>query len=420
MKTSRHWLITLNNPPEYDNFGPFEGEMYCVYQLEQGSSGTPHIQAVVGFKTNLNLGSVKKTVGREAHAEPCIDVAKSIMYCCKEKSRHPNFGVPRVRGILPDIDRMVCATRDPNLIKLLVDSRGSVNNQETVNTPISQVTTNRLAEMGRLKKLVIEGRELYEIYELEYEIAHRHDRYLKALIKSKASGGLESTLKNEVRPLPLTLLTGDPGAGKSTFVQFFCGFFKLKCYVKPDNEKWFDGYNSQEVICFEEYQDRPGTIPVINSLADGTHSKVQIKGSYRSVDKLEHIFVCTNKDSKEVFDAKGPTVKVAAWRRVTTCIVFKRVGPKFYARLEMKIGSEDNAISIYSANLFYEANGARKAVVDLLYLYIVGRVGPEKAYEYGKSIKEFAASKGINWAESVEVSSETSSDYFVRSLSDFQ
>lgn len=54
--TNRRWTFTLNNPgageePEAvkAKFGTGKGYRYLVFQLEQGASGTPHYQGLIGW-----------------------------------------------------------------------------------------------------------------------------------------------------------------------------------------------------------------------------------------------------------------------------------------------------------------------------------------------------------------------------------
>lgn len=82
-----HWCFTINNPVEADTIEPTDDVRYCVYQLEQGESGTPHIQGYVEFKKKMTLAAVKRWVPR-AHLEPRRGSREAAReYCMKEEGQ---------------------------------------------------------------------------------------------------------------------------------------------------------------------------------------------------------------------------------------------------------------------------------------------------------------------------------------------
>lgn len=88
-KPSRAWVFTLNNPE--DNQVPSlwraSGVVYCVWQLERGENGTPHLQGYVVCGKAMRLSALKR-FAPSAHWEPrkgSHEQAKA--YCEKDESR---------------------------------------------------------------------------------------------------------------------------------------------------------------------------------------------------------------------------------------------------------------------------------------------------------------------------------------------
>nr|WAE42700.1 MAG: replication associated protein [Cressdnaviricota sp.] len=84
-----NWCFTLNN---YHPGSPltFSNDVKgCVWQAEQGSLGTPHLQGYIQFKKKMSLLQVKKVVGLEsAHWENRKGSHKqALQYCIKEDTR---------------------------------------------------------------------------------------------------------------------------------------------------------------------------------------------------------------------------------------------------------------------------------------------------------------------------------------------
>lgn len=87
----KHWVFTLNNPGPDDQGGmwlfPYE---YAVLGMEIcPTTGTPHIQGYVIFKTKYRLTQLKKhsPQGQRAHWEPQSQYstpAQAADYCMKE------------------------------------------------------------------------------------------------------------------------------------------------------------------------------------------------------------------------------------------------------------------------------------------------------------------------------------------------
>jgi hypothetical protein len=84
---SRGWMITINNFESNDesNIKNIEPDKY-IYQIEEGTNGTPHIQGFLYFKNVIEFSCIKRWFPR-AHIEKANNNKDSILYCSKLESR---------------------------------------------------------------------------------------------------------------------------------------------------------------------------------------------------------------------------------------------------------------------------------------------------------------------------------------------
>nr|QXP07646.1 MAG: replication associated protein [Arizlama virus] len=85
---ARAWCLTINNYSSEDllfmeSLKALDTVTHLVYGLEEGESGTPHIQAVIRYKNPVFFDAMKKKFPT-AHIEVCKNLAASINYCKKE------------------------------------------------------------------------------------------------------------------------------------------------------------------------------------------------------------------------------------------------------------------------------------------------------------------------------------------------
>lgn len=84
--TSCNWCFTLNNPSANDLPSKWEAVKDCIWQLEEGEEGTPHLQGFIRFTKNHRLAACKK-LDDKAHWEIARDPKASVLYCSKESTR---------------------------------------------------------------------------------------------------------------------------------------------------------------------------------------------------------------------------------------------------------------------------------------------------------------------------------------------
>ena len=88
MSLAKHWCFTLNNYTQQDEdkiLSAFNagGINYLVFGKEVSSTGTPHLQGFVSFKTRKRLTGCISTLG-QAHYSVAKSIGKAIEYCRKE------------------------------------------------------------------------------------------------------------------------------------------------------------------------------------------------------------------------------------------------------------------------------------------------------------------------------------------------
>lgn len=83
---AKNWCFTLNNytPADVDKLSsPLDGVEYLVFGKEVGTSGTPHLQGTVCFRSRKRRSQVIAIIG-QAHCTVTLFLAQSIDYCKKD------------------------------------------------------------------------------------------------------------------------------------------------------------------------------------------------------------------------------------------------------------------------------------------------------------------------------------------------
>lgn len=86
MSQSRRWCFTLNNPTlPYPTLESLTAK-YVIFQLEEGSNGTPHLQGYVEFGRPVRLAQAKHRIPG-AHFEPAKGSAEQNRKYCSKSPR---------------------------------------------------------------------------------------------------------------------------------------------------------------------------------------------------------------------------------------------------------------------------------------------------------------------------------------------
>lgn len=195
---ARWWMLTLNNPVT-ETIESLYKQLCADFgtgQVEIGESGTLHIQAVFWFKNQKRFGALKAAVPG-GHWEAVKNVESSLKYVVKEATRHEG---PWTFGEKP-------------------------------------VKRNDKADWDEVWNLAKSGK----IEEIPAEIRIQHYSNLKKIQKDFMKTDFQTESTRGV------WIHGLPGCGKTHLIR---EHFK-DLYLK-NNNKWWDGYQTQEYVVLED------------------------------------------------------------------------------------------------------------------------------------------------------------------------
>jgi len=258
MSMLRSWILTI----PYAAFVPFLPDS-CSYirgQREIGESGFDHWQIVVFFKRTIRLTGVTKVFGKY-HAEGVVSRDDALKYVWKDASA--------VSGSRFELGELPVR-------------RNCAKDWESVWA---------LAKAGDLESI-------------DKGILVPHYGALKR-IKTDYLSPVETVRE-------CVVYWGSTGTGKSRTAWTEAGF---DCYPKDPRTKFWDGYNGQKHVIFDEFR---GVIDVANLLrwCDRYPVIVEIKGSSCFL-VAEKIWFTSNLHPKDWYPDLDPETLAALLRRLT-------------------------------------------------------------------------------------------------------
>ncbi len=279
---SRRWCITLNNPCDNElvsirNICGHPSCGYAIWQIEQGPSGTPHLQGYIRFENARRMGALKKIVGlSRAHLEIARgSEADSISYCSKEEGRlsEPEcFGTPQP----------------------------------------GQGSRTDVARYEEIRHLVHEG-GLLAVAEADFGLFLR--------FHSGLSRYHNLALANHPRGCrtKLHIVLGHPGVGKTYWVS--TQITSEETYWKEASDHWFCGYRPEQhsTVVIDEFL---GGIPLstLNRLCDLAPCSVRYKGGSMQF-QARQVWILSNFRVSEWYqNARTPLDSL--YRRIDNVTVF--------------------------------------------------------------------------------------------------
>ncbi len=273
---SRRWCLTLNNPENYCTDGKDitvqeifawivktqenTGLRYAIFQLEQGSEGTPHIQAYCEFGRPVRLSFVVKLI--PGHWEAARKAREAcIRYCSKEETRISGpweFGDSELKqGERTDI--MQCK-------RMLDDNCTDKEISDTCFRPWA--------------------------------------KYHKAFKEYRRIQSPTRDFKTQVY-----VFWGSTGTGKTRLCKLIADAGSV--YWLAPNSHWFDDYEEQETVIFDDFY---GTIPYSSMLRimDRTELRLESKGGHVNF-VAKRLLITSNKQPAEWYD--GTKYPLDALRR---------------------------------------------------------------------------------------------------------
>lgn len=282
--SARHWCFTHNNYTDcdveyYNECGqqlaapPTPSSRsrkleYLIYGKEVGDSGTPHIQGYVVFHKRTTLQGARK-----AFPSCHLEIAK---------------GTPRQ-------NKAYCSKDG------IFDEFGSC--------PAGAGKRTDLESVGRAVLDGLSSRDIQEQYPGSYiRYKHNIDRSVRD--------------RQPVRnwPVEVRVFWGDTGTGKTRSVFEFIRWEDI--YVHPGG-MWFDGYEGQPVVLFDDYTGSCFKIGYLLKLMDRYPMRVPVKGGFVQFAP-KHIFFTSNLNPKEWYPNAHSEHVAAMFRRINTIQHFSR------------------------------------------------------------------------------------------------
>jgi hypothetical protein len=174
--------------------------------FEVGESGTPHIQGAIYLDKKKTLKGLKDALGGRAHVEKARGTWEQQDYCLKDGEVLRHEGEPPKQGARVDLQ----------LVKQDID----------------------------------EGMGEHELWDVHFETMVRYGRALKEYLDIKRRYAFRTEMAQGV------WIYGPSGVGKSH--EAFRDFDPHKTYVKCLDDEWWDGYEGQETVIFNEFRGEVG------------------------------------------------------------------------------------------------------------------------------------------------------------------
>ena len=244
---STNWLFTINNPTSNDIPRTWSDVRYCVWQLEAGENGTPHLQGYVVLEKKKRLGGMKRLDG-QAHWETRKGThVQAKDYCRKELSR--------VEGPW-EIGR--------------------------------DLEPGRRLDLESVAQAVSEGAPVTKFAKESPVVYARYYKGLTAL-----SLAVSRPRKHKTK---VTVIWGETGVGKSRWASETYP----DAYWKPPNSKWWDNYAQEEVIVIDEFYGWLHYCEMLR-LLDRYPCQVETKGGSINFRPME-IIILSNKAPEDWYD----------------------------------------------------------------------------------------------------------------------
>lgn len=272
------WCGTLNNYSidEIVEFKAFCDEhcSYWIFQKERGESGTPHLQAYICLLRKGRLSFMRRRLSERWHWETRKGShTQARDYCEKEDSREPGTE-PEWGGVEP-----------------------KQGNRSDIAEFVQAVTAGQ------------SDLQLLETYPVQFLLHYSKLQRIRDVKRKK-----EPYEKPEVN-----VYYGPTGTGKSRAVHDALGESGWWKAI-PGQGLWFDGYDGQPVVWFDDYRGEIGYSLLLNIL-DGYGTRVQVKGS--SVwFKPQKIYFTSNIEPYKWYQWNETELYAPLERRITNLVEY--------------------------------------------------------------------------------------------------
>jgi len=268
---AKHWCFTLNNYSE-DELSRLsvlpEGVEYLVFGKETGESGTPHLQGYISFSSRKRFAQVKVVVGSRAH----LEAAKGS----------------------PESNRSYC-TKDGEFVELGTCPRGQ----------------GARSDLDKLQSDISSGASFEAIQSEHFALYLRYSRSIDRLI-----------MRSSTRRDWLTevfVFHGQTGTGKTRRVHE--KETPAQLYVHPGGA-WFDGYESQEAVLFDDFGGSEFKLTYLLKLLDRYPMCVPVKGGFVNWNP-KRVYITSNLNPEDWYPNAYDQHRAALRRRIKEVVLFE-------------------------------------------------------------------------------------------------
>lgn len=284
------WTFTINNWTEeekelVDNLVESGQATYVCYGLEVGEGGTPHIQGYLELRNKRRLNGVRQLIGGRGHLDGSRGSAKdNRVYCAKGKQPKEEFTALGELG--------------PNY--------GLDADFHEFGTPKEQ---GKRSDLSVVKESIDAGASVDDLWKSHFGAMVRYEKSFK---RYKA----RNCRRDSSRAPEIFVLWGRTGTGKS-------GFPRLTdpdLFSVPDVKlKWWDGYEGDQVILFDDFDGVDVAIADFLRYTDRYAVQVPIKGGFEPL-MATRIWIAANTQPEDWFPNELQVKRDAVRRRLTRVV----------------------------------------------------------------------------------------------------
>lgn len=302
-KQTPRWCFTYNNPViagvDFEKFLLGKKEIKgFVFQKEVGEQGTPHFQGYFELEKKKTTGGVHILL--HPHRMKLLYAngtkAQNVKYCTKAEGRTEG---PWISGVCKETAGQG-KRNDIDEFAMLVKKNGGIDEEVEDTFHGHAMRFRKHAEQmvtaDRLRKKKAE------------ELAYWKEQYRR----EQAGESFQGQQQRE-----LVLLFGPTAVGKTTHVKKeVAGRFDEMPFEKEGNTKWFDGYNGENHILFDEMRKEAfgGRLEGFNAMTNKGVTQVEVKGG-TVVLECDYMWFTSNWHPTDVWGVKPENAAYRAFVR---------------------------------------------------------------------------------------------------------
>lgn len=269
---TKNFVFTLNNPDAAEAIAleNHENITYIVYGVEEGESGTKHLQGYVQFDHKVRLEWIKKHVNARAHWEVRRgNHSQARHYCicnaepkCAKKKDEKN-GFTKCKNIKRETNTGETGTF---VEKGTATQQGERTDLDAVRQQVLEEGMRGVVAIRSLQQMQVAAKFL---------TYHEEARNWKPTV---------------------TWICGPSGAGKSRKAREMLGTEDV--YEKKTGTKWWEGYDGHSKVIIDDFRDSWWSMTMMLSILDRYSHPLECKGGCRQLLAKEIVVTSIEHPSK--------------------------------------------------------------------------------------------------------------------------